>query len=47
MYVNTKDEDMPGFSAFTRRDGNFRHFYSGEMSGEMAIQAKTQEEHRI
>ena len=35
-YVNSDDADVPGFSVFTRRDGTARHFYSGEMSGEMA-----------
>jgi predicted dithiol-disulfide oxidoreductase (DUF899 family) len=35
-YVNGEDADVPGFSVFTRRDGKVRHFYSGEMSGEMA-----------
>ena len=25
------DEDIPGFSIFTRRDGTIRHFWSGEM----------------
>ena len=35
-YVNADDADIPGFSVFTRRDGKIRHFYSGEMSGEMA-----------
>jgi predicted dithiol-disulfide oxidoreductase (DUF899 family) len=35
-YVNEKDEDVPGFSVFTRRDGGMRHFYSGEFSGAMA-----------
>jgi predicted dithiol-disulfide oxidoreductase (DUF899 family) len=35
-YVNPKDEDVPGFSVFNRRDGTIRHFYSGEMSGGMA-----------
>ena len=34
-YVNADDADVPGFSVFTRRDGTVRHFYSGEMSGEM------------
>jgi len=34
-YVNPEDADVPGFSVFTRRDGKTRHFYSGEMSGEM------------
>jgi predicted dithiol-disulfide oxidoreductase (DUF899 family) len=35
-YVNPKDEDLPGFSVFSRRDGTVRHFYSGELSGAMA-----------
>jgi predicted dithiol-disulfide oxidoreductase (DUF899 family) len=35
-YVNPEDADVPGFSVFTRRDGTILHFYSGEMSGEMA-----------
>jgi predicted dithiol-disulfide oxidoreductase (DUF899 family) len=35
-YVSAKDEDVPGFSVFTRRDGTVRHFYSGELSGAMA-----------
>jgi len=35
-YVSPQDADMPGFSVFTRRDGVIRHFYSSEMSGEMA-----------
>jgi len=35
-YVTAEDADIPGFSVFTRRDGKIRHFYSGEMSGEMA-----------
>lgn len=35
-YVNAEDADVPGFSVFTRRNGAIRHFYSGEMSGEMA-----------
>jgi predicted dithiol-disulfide oxidoreductase (DUF899 family) len=35
-YVSPEDGDVPGFSVFTRRDGVIRHFYSGEMSGEMA-----------
>jgi predicted dithiol-disulfide oxidoreductase (DUF899 family) len=34
-YVNAEDADVPGFSVFTRRDGKVRHFYSGEMGGEM------------
>jgi predicted dithiol-disulfide oxidoreductase (DUF899 family) len=35
-YVNAEDADVPGFSVFTRADEVLRHFYSGEMSGEMA-----------
>jgi predicted dithiol-disulfide oxidoreductase (DUF899 family) len=35
-YVNEKDEDVPGFSVFSRRHGAVRHFYSGEFSGAMA-----------
>jgi predicted dithiol-disulfide oxidoreductase (DUF899 family) len=35
-YVNADDGDVPGLSVFTRRDGTIRHFWSGEMSGEMA-----------
>jgi predicted dithiol-disulfide oxidoreductase (DUF899 family) len=35
-YVNAEDADVPGFTVFTRSRGTIRHFYSGEMSGEMA-----------
>ncbi len=35
-YVSPKDEDVPGFSVFSRRDGTVRHFYSGEMFTVMA-----------
>jgi predicted dithiol-disulfide oxidoreductase (DUF899 family) len=35
-YVNAEDADVPGFAVFTRRDGTIRHFYSSEMSGQMA-----------
>ena len=35
-YVSAEDADVPGFSVFTKRDGAVRHFYSGEMSAEMA-----------
>lgn len=35
-YVSAEDADVPGFSVFSRRDGVVRHFYSGEMSGDMA-----------
>lgn len=35
-YVSADDADIPGYNVFTRRDGTIRHFYSGEMSGEMS-----------
>ena len=35
-YVSAEDEDVPGYTVFTRRDGTSRHFYSAEMSGQMA-----------
>jgi predicted dithiol-disulfide oxidoreductase (DUF899 family) len=35
-YVSRTDADIPGFSVFVHRDGSLRHFYSGEMSGEMS-----------
>jgi predicted dithiol-disulfide oxidoreductase (DUF899 family) len=35
-YVSAEDADIPGFSVFTRDNGTIRHFYSGEMSGDMA-----------
>jgi len=35
-YVSADDGDMPGLSIFTRSNGTVRHFWSGEMSGEMA-----------
>jgi predicted dithiol-disulfide oxidoreductase (DUF899 family) len=35
-YVDAGDGDMPGLSVFTRNDGTIRHFWSGEMSFEMA-----------
>ena len=35
-YVNPEDADIPGFSVFTRQDKTIRHFYSGEMGGDMA-----------
>jgi predicted dithiol-disulfide oxidoreductase (DUF899 family) len=35
-YVNPDDADVPGFTVFTRHNGTIRHFYSNEMSGEMA-----------
>lgn len=35
-YVNKEDADVPGYSVFTRKDGVIRHFWSAEMSGDMA-----------
>jgi predicted dithiol-disulfide oxidoreductase (DUF899 family) len=35
-YINVEDADVPGFTVFTRSNGTIRHFYSSEMSGEMA-----------
>src|SRR5262249_8326054 len=35
-YVSADDGDAPGLSVFIRRNGTVRHFWSGEMSGEMA-----------
>ena len=35
-YVSAEDDDIPGYTVFTRRDGRVRHFWSGEMSGAMA-----------
>jgi predicted dithiol-disulfide oxidoreductase (DUF899 family) len=35
-YVSAADADVPGYTVFTRRDGTIRHFWSGEMGGEMA-----------
>lgn len=35
-YVSADDGDVPGLTVFTRADGKVRHFWSGEMSGEMA-----------
>lgn len=35
-YVSSEDADIPGFSVFHVKDGVIRHFYSGELSGEMA-----------
>ena len=35
-YVSAEDADVPGLTVFARRDGVIRHFWSGEMSGEMA-----------
>ena len=35
-YVSADDGDVPGLTVFSRGDGMVRHFWSGEMSGEMA-----------
>ena len=35
-YVSADDGDVPGLNIFTRSNGTVRHFWSGEMSGEMA-----------
>jgi predicted dithiol-disulfide oxidoreductase (DUF899 family) len=35
-YVSAGDADVPGYTVFTRQDGTIRHFWSGEMSSEMA-----------
>ncbi len=35
-YVSAEDADVPAITVFTRSDGTIRHFWSAEMSGEMA-----------
>ena len=35
-YVSAEDADVPGYTVFTRRDGAVRHFWSGEIGGDMA-----------
>jgi predicted dithiol-disulfide oxidoreductase (DUF899 family) len=35
-YVSAKDEDVPGYTVFSRKGGIIQHFWSGEMNGEMA-----------
>src|SRR6266702_21797 len=35
-YVSPEDGDVPGLNVFTRRDGTIRHFWGGEIGGEMA-----------
>lgn len=35
-YVSAEDADMPAFNVFTRRDGIVRHFWSDEITGDMA-----------
>lgn len=35
-YVSAEDADQPGFAVFTRRDGTIHHFWSEEMTNDMA-----------
>jgi predicted dithiol-disulfide oxidoreductase (DUF899 family) len=35
-YVHPEDPDIPAYTVFTRKDGAIRHFWSGEMTGEMS-----------
>lgn len=35
-YVSAEDADMPAYNVFTRRDGVVRHFWSDEITGDMA-----------
>ncbi|WP_157017645.1 DUF899 family protein [Mesorhizobium xinjiangense] len=35
-YVSAEDADVPALAVFTRRDGAIRHFWSGEIGGDMA-----------
>lgn len=35
-YVSAEDADMPAYNVFSRRDGAIRHFWSDEVTGEMA-----------
>ncbi|TKT82892.1 DUF899 family protein [Aquamicrobium sp. LC103] len=34
-YVSAEDADVPGYTVFTRGDGRIRHFWSGEIGGDM------------
>lgn len=34
-YVSADDADMPGYNVFARKTNTIRHFYAGEISGEM------------
>lgn len=36
VYVTADDDDVPGLSVFLLENGKIRHFWSGEISGEMA-----------
>lgn len=35
-YVSADDADIPAYNVFTRRDGEIRHFWSDEITGDMA-----------
>jgi predicted dithiol-disulfide oxidoreductase (DUF899 family) len=35
-YVSAQDADIPAYNVFTRRDGVIRHFWSDEITGDMA-----------
>ncbi|MBA2625369.1 MAG: DUF899 family protein [Acidimicrobiia bacterium] len=35
-YVSADDADMPAYNVFSRRDGVIRHFWTDEITGEMA-----------
>ena len=35
-YVHPDDDDVPAYNVFTRRDGVIRHFWSDEITGDMA-----------
>jgi predicted dithiol-disulfide oxidoreductase (DUF899 family) len=35
-YVSAEDADVPAYNVFTRKGGTMRHFWNGEMGGEMA-----------
>jgi predicted dithiol-disulfide oxidoreductase (DUF899 family) len=35
-YLGPEDADVPGYTVFNRRDGTIRHFWSVEVSDEMA-----------
>ena len=39
-YVSAEDDDMPAYNVFTRRDGVIRHFWSDEITGDMADPAR-------
>ena len=46
-YVTADDGDVPGLTVFTRIDRTIRHFWSGEMTGEMADPGQDPAEQRI